>query len=145
MIKRDSLRDLISIQDRVNRLFEDALNTGKTSGETPKGTWSPAVDIFETQNEFVVKAEVPEIKQSDIEIKVQDNTLTIEGERKLYTATLEGYHRIERAHGRFKRSFLLPGTVNQDNIRATLKDGILTVSLPKMIEVMPKQIEITER
>lgn len=140
MNKLDPLADLISIQDRVSRLFEDTFITERSTG----GTWSPAVDIYETEAEFVVKAEVPEVKQSDIYIRVIDKTLMIEGERKPHRTVMEGYHRIERAYGKFQRSFLLPDTVEQDNIRATLKDGILNIVLPKKGEMIPRQIKITE-
>lgn len=145
MDKWDHLKDLFSIQDRVNRLFEDSLVAGRTAGEAVAGTWSPVVDIYETENEFVVKAEVPEVKQSDIDIRVQNKTLTINGERKLSDAVMEGYHRIECAYGKFARSFLLPCSVDQDNIKATLKDGILRIILPKKVEVLPKQIEIIDK
>lgn len=145
MNKIDYLKDLFSIQDRVNRLFEDSLVAGRSAGEAAGGTWSPVMDIYETETEFIVRAELPEVKQSDIDIKVKDNTLTINGERRLHSAIMEGYHRIERAYGRFARSFLLPGSVDQDNIKATLKDGILQIILPKKVEVLPRQIEIIER
>jgi HSP20 family protein len=143
MRKWETLKDLLSIRERVNRLFEEALGGGREAGEVA-GTWSPVVDIYETETEFVVKAEIPEVKQSDIIIKVQDNTLTIEGERKLQQA-IEGYHRIERAYGRFTRSFLLPGSVDRGAIKAALKDGILDIVLPKKAEILPRQIEIIEK
>ncbi len=143
MSKWDPLRDLLSIQERVNRLFEETPGIGRPPGEGASGcTWSPIMDVYETEKEFLVKAEVPEVKQPDIEIKVRDNMLTIEGERRLQRTLMEGYHRIERAHGRFRRSFLLPGSVDQDNITATLKDGILKIVLPKKSNAVKKQIEI---
>jgi len=145
MNKRDTLRDLFSIQERVNRLFEDSMGGIASPEETGGGTWSPVVDIYEAGTEFVVEAELPEVQQSDIDIKVLNYTLTIEGERRLRRAIMEGYHRIERAYGWFSRSFLLPSSVDQDTITATLKDGVLRVVLPKKMEVLPKQIEITER
>jgi HSP20 family protein len=143
MKRWETLKDLFSIRDRVNRLFEEALGGVREAGEAA-GTWSPVVDIYETETEFVVKAELPEVKQSDIIIRVQDNALTIEGERKLQQA-IEGYHRIERAYGRFMRSFLLPGSVDRGAIKAALKDGILDIVLPKKMEILPRQIEIIER
>jgi HSP20 family protein len=126
----DPFRDFLSVQERVNRLFENALGAG---GEdtTSGGTWSPAVDICETESEYVVKAELPEVKRSDIDIRIRGNTLTIEGERKLRRTVMEGYHRLERIYGRFRRSFLLPGALDQDSITASLKDGILKIVLPK--------------
>jgi HSP20 family protein len=144
MNKRDALRDLFSIQERVNRLFEDALGGAESAEEGGAGTWSPLVDIYETANEFIVEAELPEVRRSDIEIRVQNNSLIIEGERRLQRPMMEGYHRIERAHGRFSRSFMLPGSVDQKTIKATLKDGILQIILSKNVEVLPKQIKIVE-
>jgi len=141
----DNLRDLFSIQERMNRLLEDVLGRGEAAEEAGAGVWSPAVDIFETGNEFIVVAEVPEIKQEDIDIRVHENTLTIEGERKMRKARMEGYHRVERAHGRFLRSFLLPRSIDHEAITATLKDGILRIVLPKKVEVLQKQIEIIEQ
>lgn len=142
--KWDPYKDLLSMQERVNRLFEDTLSKGVSAEESVStGTWSPAVDIYETEEEFVVKAEIPEVQQSDIDIRVENNALTIKGERKLQReGRKENYHRIERAYGTFLRSFLLPGTVDKESIRATFKDGVLKIVLPKKEEVKPKQIEI---
>lgn len=142
MNKWDTLKDLLSIQERVNRLFEDTIGTGEAERETA-GVWSPLADMYETDTELVVKAELPEVKQSDIDIRIKDNTLIIEGERKLRRTITEGYHRIERSYGRFVRSFSLPCFVEQDNITATLKDGILQIVLPKKSEALSKQVEIT--
>jgi HSP20 family protein len=138
----DPFKDLLSIQERVNRLFEDATGSG---GQDPLagGTWSPVVDICETETEYLVRAEVPEVKRSDIDIRVRGNTLTIEGERKLRRTGMEGYHRLERVYGRFQRSFLLPGSVDQDSITALLKDGILKIVLPKKRETIEKRREVT--
>ncbi|MGD1076330.1 MAG: Hsp20/alpha crystallin family protein [Thermodesulfovibrionales bacterium] len=139
----DTLRDLLSIQERVNRLFDTAMGGVETREESGSGLWSPAVDIYETGSEIIVEAELPEVKQSDMDIKVQDNTLTIEGERKLRRAVKEGYHRIERAYGKFSRSFPLSGPVDQETIKATLKDGVLRIILPKKGDALSKQIPIT--
>lgn len=144
MNKRDSLMDLLSIQDRISRLFDDTLVTENSGVITTGGTWSPVVDIYETEIEFVVKAEVPEVRQSDIDIRVIDNTLMIKGERKPLRTVMEGYYRIERAYGKFQRSFLLPGSVEQDNIKATLMDGVLNIVLSKKEKVVSRQAEINE-
>lgn len=133
MNRWDALRDLFSIQERVNRFFENALGGMEAAEEAGVGTWSPVIDIYETEHDFVVEAEIPEVKQSDIQTRIQDNALTIEGERKLQRPMTEGYHMIERAHGKFSRSFLLPGSVDQESIKATLKDGILQIVLPKKV------------
>jgi HSP20 family protein len=146
MSKWDPFRDLFSIQERVNRLFDDALGTGEKGGDVSQaGTWSPAVDIYETETEFLVKAEIPEVKQSEIDIRVKGNTLSIEGERRPHRSMREGYHRVERVYGRFQRSFLLPGSVDQEKITATLKDGILKIVVPKKEETVKTHIEIDHR
>lgn len=145
MNKWDPFRDLLSIQERVNRLFENAQGTVRITGDTASaGTWSPAVDICETEGEFLVKAEIPGVEQPDIDIRVRENILTIEGERKLHHTVMEGYHRIERVYGRFQRSFLLPVSVDQDGITASLKDGILRIVLPKKGETEKRHVKVAE-
>lgn len=145
MSRWDPLRDLLSIKERVNRLFEDTMTTvGGGHDLVSPGLWSPVVDIYETENEFIVEAEVPDVKQTDIDIRVDDNTLVLEGERKPQRAVMEGYHRIERAYGRFQRSFLLPRSVDREHIKASLKDGVLKIILSKREETAARQIEITE-
>lgn len=139
----DYLRDLLSIQERVNRLFEDALGSGGSARDAASaGTWSPAVDICETETEFLVNAEVPDVLRGDIDIRITGSTVTIEGERRMHGTVMEGYHRIERAYGRFQRSFPLPGLVDQDKVTATLKDGILEIVLPKRDDASRRQIEV---
>ena len=101
------------------------------------------MDIYETDKEIVMKAELPEMQEKDIEIKVEDNILILSGERKMEREVKEeNYHRIERAYGSFNRSFTLPRTVDRENIKAAYKDGVLKVLLPKKEEVKPKQIKI---
>ncbi len=140
----DPFKDLLSIQERVNRLFEDAAGPG-VQDLTSGGAWSPSVDICETETEFLVMAEVPGVKRSDMDIRVRGNALTIEGERRLHRAVMEGYHRLERVCGKFHRSFLLPGSVDQDSITASLKDGILKIVLPKKGDVTDTRRERTAR
>jgi HSP20 family protein len=140
--KYKSMKDLISIQERVNRLFDDVMEK-EGSEVTFKKTWSPLVDICEAGDEFIVKAELPEVRQEDIEIKVEDNVLIIKGERKFQRDNLrDSFHRVERKYGFFKRSFLLPSSVDQESIKANLKDGVLRVVLPKKGESDPVNIEI---
>jgi HSP20 family protein len=142
--KWDPFKDLMTLQDRMNRLFEDSLRGVRESDASLGGAaWSPAVDIYETENEVVLKAELPGVEQKGIDIQVENNTLTLHGERKLERDTKqENYHRIERAYGSFYRSFTLPGTVDQEKIRADYKDGVLTILLPKREETKPKQIKV---
>jgi HSP20 family protein len=142
--KWEPLRDLLSLQDRMNRLFDDSMR-GMRPGEEglASAIWSPAVDIYETENEVILKAELPEINQKDIEIQVENNTLILRGERKFEKeAKRENFHRIERAYGNFSRSFTLPNTIDQERIRADYKDGILKVMMPKREEIKPKQIKV---
>jgi HSP20 family protein len=142
--KWEPIKDLLTLQDRMNRLFDDSVR-GLRPGEEALGTaiWSPAVDIYETDNEVVLKAEVPEISQKDIDIQVENNTLVLRGERKFEKeAKRENFHRIERAYGSFVRSFTLPNTIDQEKIRADYKDGILKIVMPKREETKPKQIKV---
>ena len=145
IMRWDPFRDLASIQDRMNRLFDQTL--ARTRGEEEEGiaasTWMPSVDIFETPDRVVLKAELPGLTREDIDINVRNNTLTLRGERRFEKEVKqENYLRIERAYGSFHRSFTLPGTIQQDKIKAVFKDGVLELSLPKAEEARPKQIKI---
>ena len=138
MDKNDPIEDIFALRERINKIFANAHE--KARGESSVG-WRPVVDIYETPEMFVVKADVPEAKESDIAINVQGDQLRITGERRLQR---EGrhYHQVERCYGRFSRSFILPEVVDKDAIQATLKDGILKVILPKKALESPKPIEI---
>jgi HSP20 family protein len=106
-------------------------------------TWAPACDIYETENEIVVKAELPEVKKENVHVSIENNVLTIRGERKFEEETnRENYHRVERAYGEFVRSFSLPATIDANRIGAEFKEGVLRVTLPKREEAKPKQIEV---
>ncbi len=142
--KWDPFKDLMSLQNRMNRLFEDSMRGARDSDTSLGGAaWSPPVDIYETENEIILKAELPGVDQNGIDIQVESNTLSLRGERKMETDTRrENYYRIERAYGSFYRSFTLPGSVNQERIHADYKDGVLTVELPKREETKPKQIKV---
>jgi HSP20 family protein len=131
---------LSTLQDQVNRLFE---STVQGRGDSAALTaWTPSVDIYETENELVIKADMPEINEKDLDIRVENN-LTIRGERKFeQTVKEDNYLRIERNYGSFSRSFGLPNTVNTEAIKAEYKNGVLTVELPKSAESKPKQIEV---
>ncbi len=105
--------------------------------------WSPAVDILEKDKEIIIKAEIPGVEKKDIDISVQKNTLVIKGEKKYEEERKEqNYHRVERCYGTFQRSFVLPEYVEAEKIKATFKDGVLTLTLPKKPEVLPKSIDI---
>jgi len=124
------------------RNFEDAITRMLSE---PRGArpWSPSVDIFETENEMVLKADLPDVKLEDIEVRVENETLTLKGERKFQKdESVRGYHRIERSYGSFTRSFSVPATVDADKVGAEFKNGVLTVTLPKKEAAKPRQVKI---
>jgi HSP20 family protein len=143
MTRWQPFRNLSTLQEEVNRLFESSLTRCRT-GQADLASWSPAVDIYETANELVVNADLPDVQDKDIEVRVENNTLTIRGERKFSNEVHEDNHlRVERAYGSFTRSFSLPNTVNTEAIKAEHKNGVLTVHMPKREETKPKQIKIS--
>src|SRR6185295_12775384 len=145
VVRWDPFRDLNMLQDRMNRLFNDAGRGWRADEPAATTTWSPAVDIFETENEIVVKAELPGVDRKDLTLNLENNILTLKGERKFEKETKEeNYHRIERSYGGFSRAFSIPTTVDEENIREDYKDGILKIALPKKEQAKPKQIRITE-
>ena len=136
-------RGLSTLQDQVNRLFNESIVRGHGE-ESAITTWAPAVDIYETPNELVVKADLPEVEEKDIDIRVENNLLTIRGERKFEKSVSEdNYLRVERTYGSFSRSFSLPNTVNAEAIHAEYKNGVLTVNLPKREESKPRQVKVS--
>ncbi len=144
IVKYNPLRELRSMQDQMDRLLNLSWSGNEYSGEDIKeGIWQPPVDIYETEDSIVLKAELPDIDQKDIDVRIEDNMLVIKGERKHESEVKkENYHRIERYFGAFQRSFKLPATVVQENVAATCEKGVLTVTLPKKEEVKPKQINV---
>jgi HSP20 family protein len=140
----DPFREIINLRNQMDALFSEMGLLPRTAGQTEAAaTWSPAVDIYETDKEIVLKAELPDIKQEDIRVSVDNNRLSITGERKFESEVKrENYHRIERSYGAFARTFTLPPTVDQDNIRAEYKNGVLTVSLPKREVAQGRNIAI---
>jgi HSP20 family protein len=141
----DPMRDLAGIQDKMNQIFEDTFTRtrGREEGLTG-GMWTPAVDIYETDTTVVVKAELPGVQKDQVGVEVKDGVLTLRGERKYEKEVKEeNFHRIERSYGTFQRAFSLPTTVDQEKISATMKDGVLEVSLPKKEAAKPKQISVT--
>ena len=124
------------------RLFEDAF-TRVLSEPQSNRPWSPSVDIFETENELVLKADLPDVDLKDIDVRVENQTLTISGERKFEKQDSgKGYHRIERSYGSFKRSFAVPNTFDTEHIGADFKNGVLSVTLPKKEAAKPRQIKV---
>ena len=146
VVKWDPFRDLISIQDRMNRLFEQTLSRSRGEEGAAAATWTPAVDIYETVDTIVIKADLPGVVREDIEIQVDDNTLTLKGERRFSKDVQEeSYLRIERTYGSFHRCFTLPATIRQEEIRAVCRDGVLELALPKGEGSKPKRIAIEVR
>ena len=142
IVKYNPLRDLRAMQEQMNRLLDLAWN--REGGEDLReGVWQPAVDIYEDEGSVVIKAELPGIDQDDIEIRIEDSTLTLKGERKHdQTIKKENFHRVERYYGSFQRSFSLPHTIDQEKVRASCEKGVLTITLPKREETKPKQIKV---
>jgi len=142
----DPFRDLSILQERMNRVFEDAAGRGWKSDEPAATTsWSPAVDIYETDNEILVQAELPGVDRKDIALQLENNVLTLKGDRRFEKETnQENYHRIERSYGGFSRAFTIPAVVDEEKIRADYKDGILKIALPKKEQLKAKLIKIGE-
>jgi HSP20 family protein len=143
IIRWDPFRDLVTLREKMNRLFEEAYSTRGEERDLVSCSWSPSVDIYETEQELVLTAEVPGIEDNNIEIKIEDNTLTLKGERKFEKETEEeNYHRIERAYGSFYRSFSLPPHINQDKIEAEHENGVLKITMPKKHEAKPRTVKV---
>jgi HSP20 family protein len=141
MNRREPSRGTTTLQEQLNRVFGDMLErAGDESNLTP---WAPAVDIFETEHELVVQADLPDVNSQDLDIRVENNILTIRGERKFENkVNEENYLRVERAYGSFSRSFSLANSVKSDAIKADYQNGVLTLSIPKREEAKPKQIKV---
>ena len=140
----EPLKDLMALQERMNKLFDETFSRG--AQEVDVGAWSPPVDILEQGDEIIIKMEIAEVEQKQIDIKVEGNALTIKGERKLEEGTKrDDYLRLERPYGLFSRSFSLPTTVDHEKVKASHNDGILRIVLPKKEETKPKQIKVEVR
>ena len=131
-----------TLQEQINRVFGDVVGrTGEESNLTP---WAPAVDIYETEHELVVKADLPDISPQNLDIQVENNILTIRGERKFENKVNEdNYLRVERTYGSFSRSFQLANSVKSEAIKADYQNGVLTLTIPKREEAKPKQIKVS--
>lgn len=144
IVRWDPFRELATMQDRINRVFGEVYARRPEDDLTLRGDWIPPVDIYENEKgEIVIKAELPGMTKEEIDLRVENNTLTIRGERKRQAEVKEEqYHRVERTYGSFTRSFSLPGTVDSARVSADYKDGLLTVSLPLKEEAKPRQIQV---
>jgi len=139
-VKWEPFRDLMAMQDRMTRLFDETLSR-IWKEEVPRRVWSPPVDILERENEVILKMDLPEVDQNEIDLKVEENTLIIQGERKFIKESSDAnYLQIERPYGTFQRTFAIPRMIDQEKIRAGYKDGVLRVVLPKKGEAHPKKI-----
>jgi HSP20 family protein len=143
-VKWEPFRDLMAMQDRMTRLFDETISR-IWKEEVPQRVWSPPVDILEREDEVVLKVDLPEMNQNEIEIKVEEDTLIIQGERKFIKETSSvNYLQIERPYGTFHRTFAVPRMIDRERIKAAYKDGVLQVVLPKRREAHPKQIVVEE-
>ena len=143
IIRWDPFRDIMTLRERMNRLFEDVVTHRGEDKDLISSSWVPAVDIYEDENQLVLSAEVPGIDEKDVEIKIEDSTLIIQGERKMEKETKEeNYHRIERSYGSFYRSFSLPNYIDQDKIHAEHENGVLKITMPKKPELKPRKVKI---
>jgi HSP20 family protein len=147
LVRWDPARELDTLQSDVNRLFDGFFGRRETSGNGyGQRRWIPAMDLVETDDRFVLRADLPGLKRDDFEIEVKDGVLTIAGEREAeHEDKGEGYHRVERAFGRFSRSLDLPQGVAADSVRASFDRGVLEVRIPKPEERKPTRIEIESR
>jgi HSP20 family protein len=137
----DPFRELTSLQDRMNRLFQEQY--GGREEELTTSAFAPPVDIYEDEHNLTLKLEVPGIEEKDIDIRVENNVLTVRGERKLEKEEKEeNFHRVERRYGSFVRAFTLPNTVDTDSAKANYDKGVLKITLSKRAEAKPKQIKI---
>lgn len=143
IMKWNPFRELEDIQNRLGSIFGRAPARGNGEETMTVCEWAPLVDITEDQNEYLIKAELPEVKKEDVKVSVENGTLTISGERKFEKEEKgKKYHRVERAYGTFMRSFTLPDAATGEKVSAEFKDGVLKVHLPKSEEAKPKSVDI---
>ncbi len=143
IVRWEPFRDLLTTQREFDRLFREAFSPMAGETEVSTRSWAPPVDIYETEDAIVLKAELPGIDPKDVEVRVEDNTLYLKGERNYEKEVKEqNYHRVERSYGSFARSFSLPNSINAEKVKAEYKDGLLTLTMPKREEAKPKTIKI---
>ena len=144
LVRWDPFRELEDVSDRLNRMFAHSAASRTNGKETMiVSDWTPSVDISETDGEYQIKAEIPDVKKEDVKVTVEDGVLTIQGERK-HEKEEKGkkYHRIERSYGSFVRTFSLPDVIDDEKVKAEFKDGVLNLHLPKSEKAKPKAIEV---
>ena len=144
IVRFDPFEDLGRLQREMNRLFEESQPRDLPRKNGAPSLWAPQVDIHEDENVITVKADLPGVKLEDIDIQLTNDTLTVTGERRFQDEERKsGYVRVERAYGSFKRTFTLGVPVDADKIKASFKDGVLTISLPKSDEIKPKKVQVS--
>lgn len=141
LMRRDPFKDLLFLQERMSRIFDEALL--KYRGCSTSGaSWYPPVDIYESEDNLILKAELPGIESENVTIEVNENTLVLKGDRKLQKDLKEDYHRMERFYGSFQRSFSFPYVVDGTGIKANFKDGVLKITVPKLKESKADSIKV---
>jgi len=139
----EPFRELSSLQDRINRAFRESYREGRRDESLTTSSFAPAVDVYEDEHKVTLKIEVPGVDEKDINVNLENNTLTVHGERKIEKEEKEeNYRRVEREYGSFTRTFTLPTTVDSEKVSATYDKGVLKVTLPKKAEAKPKQIKV---
>ena len=143
IVRYDPFRDLRTLQEEVNRLFSTNMTRAFDDEGIGRGAWAPSVDIYENKDQIVLEAELPGMKQEDFDLSIENNLLTLRGERKFEkTEETDNYHRVERSYGAFTRSFTLPQTVSAEGATAEYNNGVLRVTLPKREETKARRIQI---
>ena len=143
LVKWDPFKDLIFLQERMSRIFDEALMEYKGSSGLASGAWMPPVDIYETADSIILKAELPGIEIKDVSIEVEQSVITLKGERRFNkNLSEENYHRMERFYGTFQREFSLPHVVDKEAIKANFLDGVLEITVPKAVEKPTKSVKI---
>ena len=144
LVRWDPFRELEEVSDRLNRMFARPSSPRTTGKETMiVADWTPSVDISETEGEYQIKAEIPDVKKEDVKVTLEDGVLTIQGERKQEKEEKgKKYHRIERSYGSFVRTFSLPDVIDAEKVKAEFKEGVLNLHLPKSEKAKPKAIEV---
>jgi HSP20 family protein len=144
VVRYDPFRDLRTLQEEVNRLFSTNLTRAFGDEGIGRGAWAPSVDIYENKDHIVLEAELPGMKQEDFDLTVENNVITLRGERRFEkTDETDNYHRVERSYGAFTRSFTLPQTVSAEGATADYSNGVLRVALPKREETKARRIQVT--
>jgi HSP20 family protein len=144
LIRWEPVRELGTIQNEMNRLFNSFFDTPAPANGQALRRWIPAMDLVETESDFVLKADLPGMSESDVNIEVEDNVLTISGERKAESQERNaGYYRVERSFGSFRRTLRLPEGVDAEAVKATFADGVLEVTVPKPAQQVPHKVQVT--